>query len=62
MRPGKTAKQQRIERAAARASQRTPQERLAELDRRLGRGQGAKKERARLQALAARQGQAAGAK
>lgn len=38
------------ERAEARA-QRTPQAQLAVLDARLGEGQGAKKERARLQAL-----------
>ena len=38
------------ERAEVRAN-RSPQEQLATLDKRLGKGQGAKRERARLQAL-----------
>jgi hypothetical protein len=51
MRPGKTAREERRERAKKRAETavpRTPAQRLAELDQKLGKGNGAGRERARL--------------
>jgi threonine dehydratase len=59
MRPGKTAREERRERAKKRsetAVAKTPAQRLAELDRKLCKGIGAKRERARFAGKLERKG------